>query len=414
MPFSTPFAPTSQELGSCVECGLCLPACPTFRMTGLETASPRGRLTAMSAVLAGRPIDAAFEEMMNGCLQCKACETVCPAFVPFGRVMEGAKAEIAVARNSLPSRLRRLILGKGLASRSVVKLATAAAAVLQKTGTAFLIPKGLRPGFRGLRPLSIWSSSRVGQSSPPLGEDEASGRGTVGLLVGCVTDPWFGSVNEAATRLLNKAGYVVITPADQSCCGALAAHDGAAKDASRLAAQNAGAFEAMDTLVVTSAGCSAHMKQYGHWTEGGEYIAKKVHDITELVADAIGKGWLPTMAETLEPVAIQDPCHLRHAQRIVDEPRRVVQAAGFKPIEIDPVGTCCGAAGVYSVLQPESSNRLGVQKADQVRAAGPTTVASANPGCEMQLRQHLGEDYRIVHPIELYAEAIGILGRADQ
>ncbi len=409
MPFSTQFAPTSQEVGSCIECGLCLPACPTFRITGLETASPRGRLTAMSAVLAGQAIDETFTEMMDGCLQCMACETVCPAFVPFGRAMEGAKAEIAVARNSMSIRIRRLILGRFLAWRAVVRLATAAAAVLQRTRMSVLIPKALRSGFRSLRPLPIWSSSRVGRTSKPLGEGRS--RGTVGLMVGCVMDPWFGQVNDVATRLLNMAGYVVVTSAEQSCCGALAAHDGSAQDARRLAHRNASAFGAVDMVAVTSAGCGAHMKQYEHWTEGGDIFAAKVRDITELVADAIDKGWLPTVDRIAGPIAIQDPCHLRHAQRVVDEPRMILQAAGHEPIEIDSTGTCCGAAGVYSVLQPELSGRLGVQKAEQVRAAGPRIVASANPGCEMQLRQHLGEGYQIAHPIEFYADAIGIMER---
>lgn len=399
--YSTRFAPTATELSMCVQCGLCLPACPTFRVTGRETASPRGRLTAMSAVLAGEPIDDAFDSIMSSCLQCRACEVVCPAFVPFGRVMEGARAELAVARPSPSRRVRRTLVGRGLASRPLVRLAGLGAALVQRTGAAFLVPARLRAALPGMRRLPLRPASRIGTTTRPA----ATSRGTVALLAGCVMDPWFGDVNEAAIELLVAAGYTVTVPAAQTCCGALTAHDGSAEDAVRMATTNVAAFAGADLIAVTSAGCGAHLKDTGHWAPGGEGLAARSRDITELVAEAIADGHLPTLAPGRPPVAVQDPCHLRHAQRITAAPRAIVAAAGHEVVEIDPAGTCCGAAGIYSILQPDMSGELGRRKAEQVERSGAAIVASANPGCEMQLRVHLAPGTTIVHPIELYADA---------
>jgi glycolate oxidase iron-sulfur subunit len=216
-------------------------------------------------------------------------------------------------------------------------------------------------------------------------------------------DPWFPEVHAASTEVLRRAGYRVEVPAGQVCCGALAAHDGATGEARAFAAANEAAFAGYDLIVVDAAGCGAHMKEYEAWAPGGEPWADRVSDITEVVAAAIADGRLPTLPETRTPVAMQDPCHLRHAQQIIDPPRAIVRAAGYLPIEIDPHAMCCGAAGVYSMLRPDTSTELGERKAAQVTASGARIVASANPGCEMQLRAHLAPGYRILHPVELYA-----------
>ena len=204
---------------------------------------------------------------------------------------------------------------------------------------------------------------------------------------------------------IRTAGYAVDLPDQSLCCGALAAHEGAAYDAARMATQNVAAFEAFDHVVVDSAGCSAHMKGYGHWTEGGEDLAQRVVDANEFVASLIESGSLPVF-DGNRPIAVQDPCHLRHAQRIVDEPRTILRAAGCEPVGIDASGMCCGAAGAYQLSHPRVAEQLGVQKAEQIASTGLTRVASANPGCEMQLRFFLGAEYEVVHPIEVYWEAI--------
>ncbi len=400
----TPDAPRREELAACIQCGLCLPACPTFRLTGEETASPRGRLTAMSAVADGLvEINETFEEMMGFCLQCRACEVACPSLVPFGRAMEGARAELAAQRPSPTRRARGRLLGRrGLGSSRAVAVVTMLAAIGQRLRAPRWLPSRLGRPLGGIRPLPIRVLSTRGEAWEPLSPQV----GTAAFLAGCVMDPWFSNVHTASIEVLRRAGYRVEVPARQVCCGALAAHDGAADEARALAATNEKAFAGYDLIVVDAAGCGAHLKEYGGWAPGEDPWADRVRDITEVVAGAIADGRLPTLAETGTPVAMQDPCHLRHAQRIIEPPRALIRAAGYLPVEIDPLAMCCGAAGVYSVLRPETSAELGSRKADQIAATEARIVASANPGCEMQLRIHLASDYRVMHPVELYAEAL--------
>jgi len=400
MGWVTADAPTKAELSACVECGLCLPHCPTFRLTGRETASPRGRLGAMSAVAAGIvPIDDVFEETMSFCLQCRACEAVCPGLVPFGRAMEGARAELTVQRPNIRRRLRHLVVGRGLSNRSLLMVM----ARLATFGRRF--PK-LLPSRLG-RPLAGLRAERSQTWAGRIVEPDGMARATVGLLPGCVMDPLFGEVHRAAVGLAVMAGYRVVVPVAAVCCGALAAHDGAAAHTRRLAALNVAAFAGCDLVVADAAGCSAHLKEYRHWTEGGGGLTATVLDVTELVGSAIEEGRLPTLGVDRGPVAVQDPCHLRHAQRQTAAPRRILRAAGYRPVEIDPDGLCCGAAGLYSLLRPAASHELGARKAAQVVDSGSSLVASANPGCEMQLRSHLPAHFRIAHPVELYWEALG-------
>ncbi len=399
-------APTKAELTACVQCGLCLPVCPTFRLTGDEAASPRGRLTAMSAIAAGvAPLDEVFEDMMSFCLQCRACEAACPSLVPFGRAMEGARVEVAAQRPSPGRRGRAWLLGPGgLGNRRRMDLATLLAGLAQRLRAPRWMPGRLAAGLRGLRPLPLRAPSTRGLIEPPNGPEI----GTAALLAGCVMDPWFAGVHQASITLLRQAGFRVEVPVDQTCCGALAAHDGAADAARTMAETNAEVFAGYSLIVTDSAGCGAHLKEYAHWASGTGDWQGRVRDITEMVAEAIADGRLPTLPATGQPVAMQDPCHLRHAQRIVEQPRAVVRAAGYQPVEIDPLAMCCGAAGVYSLLRPDTSAKLGKQKADQISVTDARVVASANPGCEMQLRSHLGAGYRVAHPVELYAEAIGV------
>jgi len=401
MPWVTAHAPTQAELDACITCGLCLPVCPTFRLTGDEAASPRGRLAAMAAVADGlEVVDDTFAGVMGFCLQCRACEVVCPSLVPFGRAMEGARAEIAAQRRGVGAALRRLAVGKVvLGNRRLLAATAMAAAALQRIAGPRLARRGR---LAGLRRLPLRPASIIGEVRAPGGTPI----GRAAVLAGCVMDPWFGPVHEATFELLRRAGYLVEVPASQTCCGALAAHDGAAAAAEAMAERNIAAFAGYDVVVADAAGCSAHLKQLGHWGQGGEELAGRVRDVTELVAGLIDAGRLPELSGDLGEVAVQDPCHLRHAQRIVTEPRRILEAAGYRPVEIDPGGTCCGAAGLYTLLQPETATLLGLQKADQLRRTGPTLVASANPGCEMQLRTRLGPDFRIAHPVELYWEAL--------
>ena len=401
MGWVTPDAPTRAELDACVSCGLCLPHCPTFRLTGDETASPRGRLAAMAAVAEGVvEMDATFEEMMGFCLQCRACEAVCPSLVPFGRAMEGARAEVTAQRPSWRRKVRHLLLGRVLPTRWVIRVVTVAAAVAQRL-RLHRLGRGPTNRLAGLRRLPLVPPSTVGRELVGIGKR----RGTAARLAGCVTDPWFAAVHEATIGVLRRGGYDVVVPNGQTCCGALAAHDGAAKTARRLAARNTRAFAGVDVIVVDAAGCGAHLKEYRSWAPAGGEVAARTRDITELAAELIAEGILPVVHGD-GMVAVQDPCHLRHAQRITEAPRSVIRSAGRTPVEVDRAGLCCGAAGVYTLLRPDTSAELGERKAAQVRASGATVVASANIGCEMQLRSHLGSGFEVRHPIEIYWDAI--------
>lgn len=399
--------PTIDELNACVQCGLCLPVCPTFRLTGRETASPRGRLQAMKAVHQGvLDVDGPFQGVIDFCLGCRACEPVCPGMVPYGRALEGTRAEIVAQRPSWAHRLRSFLLGPVLGSRSSLRLGSAVLAGAQRIRVSGLAPSRYRRLSAGLRRLA-------GGPGPTLGHAGGDGRaGTVGLLAGCIQDEWFRPVNHAAIELLEMAGFRVEVPVAQTCCGALAAHDGKAVEARSLAARNVPIFSGYDQVVVTSAGCSAHMREYRHWADDGEQVGERAVDVTVAVARAIEAGLLPSMAPGLGRVAIQDPCHLRHAQRVTAEPRLILEAGGYEVVEIDPAGMCCGAAGLYTLLQPEASQELGNRKADQIRSTGVSRVASANPGCEMQIRSALGAGFEIAHPIEWYIRAVRATGNA--
>lgn len=395
MGWVTDHPPSAAGLNACVQCGLCNPHCPTFRLTGREDASPRGRLSAMSAVAGGvAPMDATFAAMLDFCLGCRACEAACPSLVPYGELLEAARAEVEATR---PRRsVGALVWGKAVAARPVLWGLSVGLRVAQAVGFADRLPG---PGVqaRGVRPLGGRPPSRRGEVFEPDGEVVS----TVGLLVGCVMDEWFRPVHEATIGVLLLAGHRVVVPADQVCCGALAAHAGARDDAARLADRNLDAFAAVDVVVANAAGCGAHLKGYDHLVGRGLPTA----DVHELIAAALDEDRLGVVAPDGTVVGVQDPCHLRHGQRITAEPRRVVAAAGHTPVDIDPSGMCCGAAGSWAVSHPEQAAALGRRKAEEVAAAGVDVVASANPGCEMQLRQHL-ESVRVAHPVELYWEAV--------
>ena len=392
---------------SCVSCGLCLPHCPTFQLTGSEVYSPRGRLGAMTALLAGTvSADGAFDDALSTCLGCRACEAVCPGLVPYGELYEAAQAELVARRPTTGRRVRRVLLGRVLGSRRTIRSFTAAAALVHGSRIERILPRFARRALAGFRPLHPRRSSWVGRSVEPIGTT----RGTVALLSGCVMDAWFGPVHDATVGVLTHAGYRVVVPERQTCCGALAAHDGQVREAQKLAKTNVVAFADADVIVSNSAGCSAHLKEYSRWAPGGEDVQTRTRDITEFVAGLIAEGVLPSMTEHRGDVAVQDPCHLRHAQRILAEPRAILRAAGYRPLDIDADGLCCGAAGIYSVLHSETSNELGRRKAREIEASGTQLVASANPGCEMQLRAQLPAGTRVAHPIEIYWEALSASG----
>jgi glycolate oxidase iron-sulfur subunit len=387
--WATGDAPTQADLNACVACGLCLPHCPTYRLTGEESASPRGRITAMRAVQEGRATtDETFAEFMDLCLVCRACEDVCPSHVPFGRMMEAARTQIEPLRSRRARFARWVGLDVVLPSRTLTRIAGALAPLARP-----FLPRRVR----SLIPRGPRAAGRLPRVTEPGGDI----RGTVALLSGCVQDLWFRRVNVATIRVLARNGWRVVVPADQTCCGALAAHNGHLGTARKLAKKNAAAFAGVDHVVVNAAGCGAHMAGYGDLVEGA---GLPVRDVIAFLSDEglrVDAGSLPERTV----VAYHDACHALRAQGIHRQPRELLGAIGnLELVEIPNGDRCCGAAGIYNVTEPEMSGRLMREKAVAVASTGATVAASANPGCTMQLLAGLsdiGKTLDVVHPIEL-------------
>ena len=386
-----PLGLDAEELVACVSCGLCLPHCPTYRVTGLEIASPRGRIAAMRLVeLEGRPIDDAFETAMSECVQCRGCEVACPSSVQFGHLMEDTRAALH-ERAPSGSRVRRAIEWISyrvvLPQHLVLVVLTWLAWVAQR---ARLIPRRF-----GLPRLS--ARSLATPVDAPRGGDP-----TAWCFTGCVMDAWLRDTHRSTVRVMRTAGATVARPGPGGdCCGALHVHAGREREARRLAQRVIDSMPGDAPIVVNSAGCGAIMKDYGRMLGTPEAIAfsARVRDFSEWVAQ---QDPLP-LHDTHATLVVQDPCHLRNVQR-AQGPVRSVLASAYTLAETDDDGLCCGAGGAYAMLQPALATSIRDRKAAALRRAGPhAIVVSANPGCMMHLRQ-AGLDVR--HPADLLAAAL--------
>ncbi len=370
------------ELVSCVACGLCLPHCPTYRVTGEESASPRGRIALMRSVQASGEGTDAFVGFMDACVQCRGCETACPAGVPFGHLMEQSRAALADQTRYQPwwRRLGYRVLGH----RRVLWAGSVGLGLLQR---ARLVPKRL-----GLPPIPLRQPAMA-----PSGDD-------VWLFTGCVMDAWMRETHVASKRLLEAAGAGVALPGPGAdCCGALHSHAGLEPEAFRLAERVMGEFPGNAPIVVDSAGCGAALKDYGRLlgTDEARAFSARVLDVTEWLAANVDR--LPRPARRLvAPVAVQDPCHLRHVQR-AHEATRVALGWCAELVELDDEGMCCGAGGAYSTFHPDIATAIRDRKLASIERTGATIVASANPGCLIHLR-NAGLDVR--HPVEIMADCL--------
>ena len=370
------------ELASCVSCGLCLPHCPTYRVTGEEAASPRGRIAAMRMVQwDGAPPDAEFVSFMDACVQCRGCETACPSGVPFGRLMEGTRAALAADGRFTPRWQR--VAYRALGHHRLLVAGSRALAAAQRVR---LVPK------------------RLGLPRLPLRERPLAATGTdVWLFTGCVMDAWQRGVHRAAIAVLAAAGVGVALPGrGGDCCGALHVHAGLVPAARSLAERVMASMPGEAPILVDSAGCGAQLKDYGHLlgTDGAAAFSARVRDIHEWLAEHVDR--LPAPRHRLEPVIVQDPCHLRHVQRTHLAVRTVL--GRYAPlIELDDEGLCCGAGGAYSALHPDLAGAVRERKLAAIARAGDGVVASANPGCALHLAA-AGATVR--HPMELVAQAI--------
>jgi glycolate oxidase iron-sulfur subunit len=403
---------------ACVHCGLCLSACPTYVETGAEAESPRGRIYLMKAIEERTvSLGEGVVRHLDLCLGCRACESACPSGVEYGALIEGARRHLAAhAPRSAAERRKRAMLARWLPdARRLEPLA-----VVFRLATRLGLPRLARARWapREVRRLAaLIPEAASGARLGTVVEPEGTPRATVALLTGCVTQAFFARLNDVSARLLALAGYRVVVPRGQVCCGALLTHLGEKDDAERLMRRNVNALlrDDPDFVVATAAGCGAMMREYGRSLAGdaayakpaGE-LARRVRDVTELLAN----GSLPAKREVRARVAYHDACHLAHAQGIRAEPRALLRSIpGIEVVELADGELCCGSAGTYNLTEPDMAWRLGERKADAVIASGAEMVAAANPGCILQIRAALrlrGSDLPVVHPVELLARSQGL------
>ena len=437
-----------EQLASCTACGMCLPHCPTYRVTGEEAASPRGRLALMSAVQKSGVAEPSFASHMELCVLCRGCETACPAGVPFGHLMEQTREALAkqpVKTKPFRQRLKVfqrktenertkhqqkqthssspiwLRIGyKLLHHRRLLRSAVAMGAVAQRLR---LVPKKLNlpaipirqgklcpsgnPSRESSRPSSTIGSgnNNIGKSDPSH-RNTNSDKGTVWLFTGCIMDAAMRDVHHASQKVVEATGAKVGFPNSKAnCCGSLHRHAGLAEDAIKLARRTIAAFPGDSPILVNSAGCGAVLKDYGNilGTEEARKFSSRVKDIHEWLAEQPAES--PSVVAKPK-VAILDPCHLRHAQGVHNSVREALQSYA-EIAELDDQGMCCGAGGAYSFTHPEVAAAIRNRKIEAIQRSGATQVAAANPGCILHLQKPLQAlGISIIHPVEIINDHI--------
>lgn len=383
----TPLAQAGAGLDLCVHCGFCLQACPTYLALDNENDSPRGRLVLMRGLLAGDldPADDAVAAHFDRCLGCRGCETACPSGVPYGTLLEATRTTLAASRPR--PFVARLILGT-FRHPLLLRVALAVARVVRGTGLPALLARLPRQVSFPFAMLA--STRRVWQTAPYTPDADATGP-TVALLTGCVMEGLYTETNRATERVLAHNGYRVVPVGGQRCCGALHAHAGDVESARALARANIVAFEASgaDYVVTNASGCGSLLKEYEHlfagdetWQPRARQVASRARDVSELLA---ARG--PRRGGVVNAVVTWDaPCHLQHAQRITAAPLAVLGAIpGLRVVTLVDSDHCCGSAGIYNLVEPDTSNRVLDAKLARIEATGADVVVSSNPGCLMQL-----------------------------
>lgn len=426
--------PEYADYSRCIHCGLCLNACPTYRLWHNEADSPRGRIRQMALIDQGRmELGEAFVTHIDRCLDCRACETACPSGVEYGKLVEQARAQIEknykrprasrAIRNFVykrllvePKRIARMARLVRFYQRSGLETIARGSGVLRLLGLqqrAALLPRVDRDFFY----------SRLGQTFPARGERRAR----VAFFAGCVAQVTFTALNDATIRVLQANGCEVVVPAEQSCCGALAAHAGVRDVARGLARKNMEIFlrEPFDAIITNAAGCGSTLKEYTHLfaddagAEGAQAIRKreraaesaaefapKMKDVTEFLAEL---GLSAPLREMKLRVTYQDSCHLLHGQKIREAPRKLIRAVpGVEFVEMPLADQCCGSAGVYNVTETKTSMELLAEKMRHTGSTKASVIVTANPGCILQLRAGAklhGTNQEVLHVVELLDRA---------
>ncbi|MFN0072511.1 MAG: (Fe-S)-binding protein [Chloroflexota bacterium] len=417
-PIPAPMEIDRRLLKQCVHCGLCLDACPTYRVLKLEMDSPRGRIFQIKAVYEGKidPQDEKYQEHIYGCLDCRACQTICPAGVQYGKIIEGARGLTPPAKKERG--MSRTILGKVFTSKKALdRIGTATRmyqrsgmqSFVRKTGLLNLVPKGLRNAEGMLGDLQGGVRKvQVPEIIPAQGER----RYRVGMISGCVMSQFMGETNLATARVLARNGCEVVVPAAQGCCGALHVHSGERDGARELARTNIEVFEQADVefVIINAAGCGSTLKEYGEllehdpeWHERAQAFTRKVRDISEFLVQ------IGLRTEGLGPlnlkVTYQDPCHLVHGQGIRNQPRDLLRAIpGLELVELTESDQCCGSAGIYNITHYDLSMQILEPKLGHIERTGASVVVAPNPGCAMQIAGGLrkrGDDVQVAHVVDL-------------
>lgn len=401
-------------LRACVHCGICLPQCPTYRVLGEEMDSPRGRVYLMRAAAEGRAeLTPGLARHLDLCLGCRACETACPSGVPFGQLLEATRAQLdrkrvrahesahamlewALSIFPHPDRLGALLWPLRLYQASGLRTLVRASGILA--------PFKRLQAMDALLPRVLPGASSLPELIPARGR----ARGRAALLTGCVQRFFFPEINLATARLLSAAGWEVVVPRGQGCCGALHLHAGRLDEFRAMARSLMAALgRDVDIVVTNAAGCGSALKEYGHWLGdgGAERFAGLVKDISEVLVDAD----LP-LGELRETVTYHDACHLAHGQKVRAQPRELLRRIpGVTLVELTDSDLCCGSAGVYNLLEPEMAAELGRRKLERIRETGARIVAAGNPGCIMQISQQAleaGLALEVMHPVTLLSRAL--------
>lgn len=420
--FDANHPPEPKLIDTCVHCGFCLSTCPSYQVMGKEMDSPRGRIYLMDAINEGEaPLAEGTVQHFDSCLGCLACVTTCPSGVQYDKLIAATRPQIE--RNyqrSLPDNLFRQLIFNLFPYPNRLRFLLAPLLFYQKLGfpkffRATGLLKQISPRLGAMESLlpDVTLKSFL-NTLPEVIPTQGKKRYRVGMILGCVQRLFFTNVNEATVRVLTGNGCEVVIPKTQGCCAALPEHQGQKEQAQALARQMIDSFEGtgVDFIIINAAGCGHTLKEYGHileddpnYREKAKAFAAKVKDAQEFLAQVGLTAKLSPVTDGELTLVYQDACHLLHGQKISVQPRQLLrQIPGVKLREPIDAALCCGSAGVYNMLQPEVADELGQRKVTNLLNTGAQLIASANPGCSLQIKKHLQlqeKDIRLMHPMEL-------------